>query len=101
MKPEGSLLCSAGPPMDLILRLVIAVHSPTPCLNTSTFYYACYPFIYVGFCSGLFGPAFTTKILYARLISPVRTTRPAHIILLDLIIIIIIAEDYKLWKSSL
>jgi hypothetical protein len=38
-----------------------------------------------------------TNILYAFLVSSIRATCPAHLILLDLIILIILGEEYNLW----
>jgi hypothetical protein len=42
-----------------------------------------------------------TEILYAFLISPMRVTCSAHLILLDLITHIIFFKAQKLWRSSL
>jgi len=45
----------------------------------------------LGHPSGLFPSGFTTKILYAFLISPIRVTCPTHVIPLGLITLIIFA----------
>jgi hypothetical protein len=59
----------------------------------------------VGPPSGLFSSGFRTKILYAFVFSPMLATFPAHLILLDYIILIIFSEQYKLcdlscWEES-
>ena len=54
----------------------------------------------LGLPSGLLPSGFPTKTLYARLSSPIRVIRPAHLIL-DFITRTILGEEYKSFSSSL
>jgi len=51
--------------------------------------------------SGLYPPRFLSKARYAILFYPVRATRLANLILLDLILLISFSEEWRLWSSSL
>jgi hypothetical protein len=57
--------------------------------------------IHLGFLTSLFLSGFTTNNLYADHFSAIRATCPAYLIFLDFIILMILAEENKLWISSL
>jgi hypothetical protein len=54
--------------------------------------------LYLGLPSGLFPSGFPTSNLYTFLYFPIRATCPTHL-LIDLIILIILGEEYKLFGS--
>jgi hypothetical protein len=51
--------------------------------------------------NGLFPSDFPTKTLYTPLLSPIRATRPAHLILLHFITRTILGEQYRSISSLL
>ena len=57
--------------------------------------------ISLGLPSGLFPLSFLTKTLYTPLLSPIRATCPAYLIILDFITRTILGEQYRSLSSSL
>ena len=55
----------------------------------------------LGLPSGILPSGYPTKTLYTPLSSPIRSTCPAHLILLDFITHTILGEEYKSFSSSL
>jgi hypothetical protein len=67
--------------------------SPTSILALSTH-------LHLGFPTDLFPSGVLVSIVYAIVFSPIRATCSPHLILLDLIVLIILGEEYKLCSSQ-
>jgi hypothetical protein len=92
MEPEGSLPCSQEPSTGPCPEPDQAI-PPNPLLLSFILILCTY--LRLGIPIGVFMFGFTTNILYAFLCSPIRATCPVPLMILDLIILIILGEEYK------
>ena len=99
MEPEGSYRiyrCPPPVPIPSQLDQSMPLH---PTSWRSTLILSCH--LHLGLPSDLFSSGFPTKTLYTPLLSPIRATCPAHLILLDFITRTILGEEYRSLGSSL
>jgi hypothetical protein len=91
MESEGSLPCSQEPSTGPYTEPDIdPVHTTPSYLRSILILYA---HLHLGLPSGLFPSGFPTNILHAFLFYPIHATCPAHLILLNLIILFTPGEE--------
>jgi hypothetical protein len=94
--PKVDYLIHKCPPPVSILSQLNPVHTPTSHILKIRLNY-----LRLGLPRGLFPSGFLTKTLHTTLSSPLSTTCPAHLILLDFITRTIVGKEYRSLSSSL
>ena len=98
MEPEGSLPSSQ---VSATCSCVSSIQSTPPHPTSWRSILILSSHVRLGFPSGLFPSGFLSKTLYTPLLSPIRATCPAQLILLDFITRTILGEAYRSFSSSI
>jgi hypothetical protein len=97
--PKGHYYVHKSPLQDTVIRQLNSVYTPHPISVRSTVIFPSHLPLDLSLC--LFPSRFPTKIVYAFLISPMRATCLTRLILIQLLIVIPLGEEYNLRISSL